>query len=1647
MSDFFTQTNYKYHNHYLRNGSSHHFQIISSTCGYDGVVYIKGRKQDGTSIGVEVSDFVHYFYVVRQDPFRSDEDCKNFADIVEDFAEQHDSFDTANFYGAKESYEITSRRMNVPKDKNGLFCHTEFIPNKYKEFYGWKPDHIRENVVRLYVNKPYYAKSVYNMLESKQFLEYYAKRLGYRSMFDDEFAKKCMVKTYLSAIDPTFNFRLNAGITSCKWCTIDNYASLDPREANIWADVNISCRVKDLKPDNETAINAPLLRMGYDIECAGKIMENGEPRFPVALWTIHKLQNYAKSELGLIPDGVGSRPELWKRLLTSLDTPEKWISWIRSKLKALPKETLEQMMKLSNRTTLEQFVPRLDDTDPVIIIACPTHVQDKNDKDQLEFETKAVFVFQKPEHPKLEKLALSEYGLDLWGMSKLLCYRFTSEIVMICHFIKYRRKLSPDVLDSWNGKGFDEMYIWDRLLFLITYTNLTVDEQALVEEINCNFGLVKAIPSKCREHFKKTKGGGEFFIRYIDTPLLLQNDGLLVTQHDSYGDRNRKVFTLDAVSMSHLVYSTKHANKLIDNTINTIKSFKRAIIPEESQNNDEDVIITGEERLANRLAFGVQRTMQQTTLHDVMKAKEDFDSKEAGDHYCKETSDKLLMAKEDLTKKLMGFQMRKMQFDIKQGTQMWKTGGKDLWRFIMYCYIDACLPVLLKGKLMLQLALAKATNVDLTEVISKGTQLKTMHLYYAICFHSEECYIIPDKSHHYFHWPGVFDDTERGVWNHLRQNSRTRPNKIPEKSPLKNYMGARVMDPIILGLLLWFIGTSDYSSLYPSIINEYTLCYTLLLNLATIAKYGVKRHEYVEHVLGPDHIITCGETVHDKKLALSKGYENVDKVKVSRFRQSKTSITRKMLLQLTDLRGIAKRNMGAYNRCLESLDEYKCSLSEDEFDENKPIPLDSGIVLNGKCKQMYENGDSFLSIYRTATYFSQLYNEEQLAMKLCGNGTYGATAVNILESLLPLLEIGASVTAIGRHLLLLCKLISQSLTGNILDRYLLAYLDAMHRMERQGKDPRLLEVKDLQEDETSEDEKTHRSLKRKRNVYDTSILQFIPNKMYRKASDSLISSNSVCTIGGDTDSVMNLFPSNLLDDPKTNGKLSCHINIYLAFLINRYQGDISRILHEKTCWRMLVRGKKNYTMICDSLYILKGQKGDTLPFTKMIIMGIEKIYKHITDYDKLYQDLIAIRDLYGDSLEGLSESDANNLIMVKDCLMDDTLKLKEKVMQIKANLRLVRSKFDNRGLFCEQSPISAKILDNIESEDIAMKCVAWVHKCMDDYFRKEVDPFQLTITKKIRKMHYPGRNEAFEVVLKKQNRGEQFSPGSKVIYNYVEKPLENEELHRYYVMFNKRTLDNIRPKNYKGFELSECYYEVVRKNLPIDYWYVYTHKIRDPITSYLLHVLCPLRDTSYVDKETMTTEEMDLALNHQKKQFRIQEMYVKKKLFEAFEEKMLMRYKRKVVNEIKAYQTRVLKQQLLFSNNQSVRLTECSICRSVMSITYALKSKELEAFDDNKQVLSHVCENCLNQSDSLMKTLEDTESSKIRDLEDLIDITCGACLLYSDAPHMDPRDCKSIECITYKQRANLSASIDQVRNKKKTIANVRYPKRIAGKIN
>ena len=566
------------------------------------------------------------------------------------------------------------------------------------------------------------------------------------------------------------------------------------------------------------------------------------------------------------------------------------------------------------------------------------------------------------------------------------------------------------------------------------------------------------------------------------------------------------------------------------------------------------------------------------------------------------------------TGKSVQFPRRKLDLDVTRGGEFWRAGGKKLWMFIVYCYADACLPVQLlekMGKPAFLIAMARITNVKLGAVFA-GQQGKVAGVFARVLDEWEDhLYLVPDWDSHHLHWPEAWAQPSGTLATHFYKGV-ARFRKVPKG--MKGYLGAYNFDPH-RGYHQDPILTLDYTSLYPSIVISYCLAYMNFLTHWTIRHYAIPRYKYIRWVVGPKEAIFCGEPFHDDSGMEQQmhDYTTPDLMETFWYHQEDTIMSRVLKIMFGERK--VYKNLMAKAKYRVKLIEWR-DRAHDSFTVQEMTGLEAYIE-NKKWIAAFKTAMATAETWAAAIQdalgtwgvgvqnpllialgWVVVYNMCQMACKIVLNSAYGFTAPPIAIAMLALMEIAATVTAIGRNVI--------KRSGRTCESYSIKSLRALIAAEAA-------------------------SMKAAADVVPMEVVEGAPVAapptgatpmdwdMFDGESDDFIDCEAledpnwtppsaapyyggIVTRSGDTDSIMigidrdQLLPTETVKDVMDMG-------CYLAKVINTTMCGMMNLEFEKFSRTTLFNVKKNYIMdlLGEKKLLMKGNasvKRDALPFVK-----------------------------------------------------------------------------------------------------------------------------------------------------------------------------------------------------------------------------------------------------------------------------------------------------------------------------------------------------------------------------------------------------------------------------------------------------------------
>ncbi len=290
-----------------------------------------------------------------------------------------------------------------------------------------------------------------------------------------------------------------------------------------------------------------------------------------------------------------------------------------------------------------------------------------------------------------------------------------------------------------------------------------------------------------------------------------------------------------------------------------------------------------------------------------------------------------------------------------------------------YCIQDSLLALDLVEKLNLIVTMEEMSNtvhLPMSYLHTRGQQIKVVAQIYRET--SKNGFIIP----------------------YLKKD----PNKIEKK-----YQGATVVDA--LKGYYKFIPCLDFTSLYPSIIISFNICYT------TIVKDSENVLDSECHVLIFEDHVGCE---HDEKKRKKKKDDILCGMHKYRFRR--------VQFVINEDGSITRLYEGLMPRIERKLLAERKIHKNDMFQFESQIKMHDGTATvdemkfyNFKKWKIIEKGSLTKEQYELATTMFDIYNAKQLAVKISANSAYGIMGVS--EGMMPFKTGAASVTGMGRFLI------------------------------------------------------------------------------------------------------------------------------------------------------------------------------------------------------------------------------------------------------------------------------------------------------------------------------------------------------------------------------------------------------------------------------------------------------------------------------------------------------------------------------------------------------------------------------------------------------------------------------------------------------
>lgn len=1296
-------------------------------------------------------------------------------------------------------------------------------------------------------------------------------------------------------------------------------------------------------------------------------------------------------------------------------TENDWIEWLTFALdKVYSVEELKYMVSnislqdveniKSKKPLIDLLLPDPKDTDPVTIICCAT--KRINTDTDLKWSDTVAFIYNNPNTEDIVSYTKKEIkgidrGANIWNFDNIKINTFQSEAEMINAFINYRKNLGPDIEETWNGRAnFDLPYLYDRLLFLQKYG--TKRDKDFAFDINFTFELGHKVKSIYTERFSSSRAGGDKMERLVSTDLLIHNDGCDIIKNSSFGEK-RIDNSLDSVSMDKLTYSRMNTNQVVE------KMIEQNMINEEA-------------------------------INYLYRKKMKLNNTQGINH---------IELKERCNIVYNDFPMRKMQFDIKEGTERWNQGGAKLREFMEYCFVDAALPSLIGGKLSLQIELAKAANIPLDAVFYRGVQIKVLSIIYGICQRDfKGLFMIPDKGNLHLHWPGVFNDFELGFEEAVLQDPRLKSQvyapvfihrserKAYDKKKASEkkctYKGAYVLSPLHRGVIHQCVPTLDYASLYPSIMLAFLLCFTTFLTSKSIEQYGFEEWEYTTHVLGTSKDISCGEAIYDPVLAKKEGYYHTNDLKIAYFysAEAEETIMGVLVKQTKKLRGAAKGKMGDCKKAIEILETLVDDHDVDSIvlKSSKHI---SEIVLeeNTKMKELMEvlkglynsvfyndiikNGQPAAVVLLKANRFYDQYDNEQNSHKIIMNSSYGYPSVNPSQANLPMMEIGSCVTKIGRSMIRYAKAVSERITSKTIKRCAKLKNKVIERQDEY-----------LKQSDCNDGKMPYNLKNYKRTIRDQTV-SALNNSSLAPLVDLKRGVKKIpLTIDKDESEESKKKRSEWYKQRQPEIDCSDYLLVPKGWVkkradlyISQYKddvlyGDTDSVMIKMNEKKFLGRSINNVRLAYESTRTLVHIINSCL-FGEMSIV-LEKMAIGMLMEDKKRYTMVIVNEFTGKVSYVLVKGTTikrDTLPFVKNIICNDNLKI-----------------LDAAGTGGDVSAAINDAVDNVKSQ-------------MRDLLYDKIDLDDITIHKRITKLCYKVKGEHVIVADAMKQRGETKGPGDVIHYSYVFKD------YQYITPKNNKkqsTMQNtIKAQKNKGDERNvEDVNYIKEKGLTLDIRHLFEHRIWKPLSSYFANFLNPRDDFPYIDDITMSPEQMEAAEKVKEKIKSEQQKHTRHILFDEF--LRLLTEKEEALKTNKFTDSQRLYKNTLHNYIKSSTITDPSKNRYHQCTTcYKIENRSCDQKKMNIRfkpgvLPPYICDQCYHEKDKMIEDI----GNQIKNINLTVESSnqlCRGCAYLLDNPDLDIDKCKSAQCsvhqVKFAAMHKKNVLIDQLTRLKTTCNN------------
>lgn len=978
-------------------------------------------------------------------------------ELLENLEEEGDD----DFHKLEEEEEPRTKKPPHPDNILGYAIVPPSNPKNpdlptVKTLYGYVPDEWRTNgIVAVKLRSRKIARQVLDYFESDAYL-------------DEVFRGHCpTIRLYEATTFPLDQqWRLERDLNLGAMIKTNNYYEMTPEEGacyfDVWSVGNDVGNVGKESPkfvrvnyDNLTgdvttpkdAENPELepTRLSFDIECES-VWDAflSKPGFPTPRWTP---EAYRRKYSKLLDKKTNARIKNAKdvlqarnmliRELTKVKLAEKdLVEFIKSTELSHPKERIREItgrilnekepdtqknIEITQR--LADFVlPSVERRERILAIC---FILRRNEKAAENMESKlGSFVYTW--NPKNGFLKTSEeetrsFAGPFFSQTRYPNTRleiFDDELSMLIRFMNVLRSSGAEVLQSYNGTGFDLPYVLESLTWYSEYG--TPQQKRRLEISNpANIGIIKGFRSRWWVR-AFVRGKGMKQKTDVTTSLITSMDLMEVLQNETFG-KKMPSYKLDKVVEKELTYP-KGSLPMRKLEIRVTKG------KEMWMNGGDDLIFFLSYCMVDALlpSLLAEKLAYDTMLFEVANLSGLSTSKV----FSTGLSEKVVSL---LSKNIHEGGKKFIMPDM--GTRELHWPDLWLWNFdpsSKRFSPDGILP--------------RGNWEDVRSLYENVPTLKRKWELSSI----RQC-----KKSRY---------TPEDVRNCWSMAVRKAKEKVKQIERGKNYVGAHVMQTVRL-LLYSLLLTFDFAGMYPSIMMAHHLCYCTMVTNFTKKLFEIAESALFRCVMGPAKYSRCGDEYYSPQDAkkTDSPYNN----QVQTWWANPCIVPHapfpKLLIFLTGMRKAAKANMASWDEKKyqlsvgyylakfprESIKEHAekeiknieqnvvehqrkfgkkhlIKLQEQLRTLESETNLDDAILewIKGANLEDTRNVSEIEIELKKATSWVSNYDTKQGALKIFLNGSYGFTGM--ASGKLSCLSLGGTVTAVGREIIKVCQNVAEN---------------------------------------------------------------------------------------------------------------------------------------------------------------------------------------------------------------------------------------------------------------------------------------------------------------------------------------------------------------------------------------------------------------------------------------------------------------------------------------------------------------------------------------------------------------------------------------------------------------------------------------------